>query len=326
MGLLPKDKMNHMILDLKRGTYSKFLSVYLLLPMLFITCSDQDDKIAILTIQEYPKRQQDFSLWQLEQFYGDSQMGYIIKTDDNHIVVIDGGRPKSARFIEGYLMQLGGVVDTWITTHPHEDHIGALKEIIQGGKITVKRILHSAQDLDLIKLHEPISYELVRDYYLILKSSKIPVLDVKQGEVFSLGAGIDLSILGDRNDKILVNLVNNSSLTFKISSKSKSILFLGDLGIEGGNEILREIDPVELQSDYVQMAHHGQDGVGKDFYRAVRARYALWPTPGWLWENNLDAKGYNSGTWKTLSVRQWMEELKISRNYVSGLEGTIQID
>ncbi len=132
--------------------------------------------------------------------------------------------------------------------------------------------------------------------------------------------------MGDKNEKILVNLVNNSSLAFKISSRSKRILFLGDLGVEGGNEILKNFSAEDLHADYVQMAHHGQDGVDKNFYEQVRATFALWPTPIWLWENNLDAKGYNTGTWKTLAVRRWVEELHIKRNIVSGIEGTQQID
>ena len=71
-----------------------------------------------------------------------------------------------------------------------------------------------------------------------------------------------------------------------------------------------------LASDYVQMAHHGQNGVDKDFYKAVAAKYALWPTPRWLWDVD-SGKGKGSGPWKTLEVRAWMKELGIEKNYVS---------
>jgi hypothetical protein len=74
------------------------------------------------------------------------------------------------------------------------------------------------------------------------------------------------------------------------------------------------------------MAHHGQAGVNRSFYEAVDAHFALWPTPKWLWNNQLAGKDVNSGTWKTLEVRQWMVELGIKKSYVSGLDGTIQID
>ena len=43
-------------------------------------------------------------------------------------------------------------------------------------------------------------------------------------------------------------------------------------------------------------------------------------------ENNIEAKGFNSGPWKTLIVKNWMDELRIAKNIVAGIEGTSQID
>ncbi len=290
------------------------------------SCDDQDDRFALLQINEFPNREKDFSLWQLEQFNHKSQMAYLIRTDDGNITVIDGGLASSAGILEDFLIQLGGEVHTWILTHPHKDHIGALKKIIPGGRIVINRIIHSEIDLEKIKVQEPISFELAKDYYSVLKNSKIEIIDANLREKYSIGNGVELEILGNRNENILVNLVNNSSLVFKISSVSKSVLFLGDLGIEGGQVVIENIDSKVLKSNYVQMAHHGQDGVAEDFYEIVNPQYALWPTPSWLWENNLDAKGYNSGNWKTLTVRKWMDNLQIIKNFVSGNEGTVQID
>ncbi len=157
--------------------------------VLVISCSDNDDHIAVLPVQEYPERQLDFSIWQLEQFGGESQMGYILRTDDDHVIVIDGGRPYAAPFLEDYLMQLGGTVDMWLTTHPHLDHIGALNQIIKDGRVTINRIVQSTIDEELVKRHEPQSYDLIRDYYQNLRQSGIPILDASQGDDFLLGDG-----------------------------------------------------------------------------------------------------------------------------------------
>ena len=290
------------------------------------SCYDQDDRFALLQINEFPNREKDFSFWQLEQFNQEVQMAYLLRTDDGNITVIDGGLASSAGILEDFLIQLGGEVQTWILTHPHKDHIGALKQIIPSGRIVINRIIHSEIDLEKIKVHEPKSFELAKDYYSILKDSKIEVIDAKLSERYSIGNGVELEILGNKNENILVNLVNNSSLVFKIKSESKSVLFLGDLGVEGGQEILENTAPKLLKADYVQMAHHGQDGVAKNFYAMVNPQYALWPTPSWLWENNMEARGYNSGDWKTLIVMNWIDDLQIEKNYVSGLEGNVQID
>ena len=199
-------------------------------------------------------------------------------------------------------------------------------ETIRKKKIKIDRIIHSDLKLELVEKYEPQTLEFIKEYQDILSASGILVIDAKLGDNYMLGKGVELNILGVRNETILINMVNNSSLVFKIKSSSKSVLFLGDLGVQGGNTVLSNFSVEQVKSDYVQMAHHGQDGVDKSFYEAVSPQYAMWPTPGWLWENNLEGKGFNSGTWKTLSVRDWMQDLKITRNYVAGLEGTIQLD
>src|SRR5690606_6120086 len=107
---------------------------------------DNDDAKDLLNIAYFPDRENDFSLWQLEG-RNQVQMAYIIRTDDNKIIVIDGGLPESKNKLTQYLKQLNGVVDTWIVTHPHLDHAGALLEIIPPKEIKIKRILH-------VKLHE----------------------------------------------------------------------------------------------------------------------------------------------------------------------------
>lgn len=293
--------------------------------VLVFSCADKDD-LYYLDIKAFPDRNEDFSLWQLDQFFQEVQMGYIIKTDDNKIIVIDGGGLKSAPIIEDYLLQLGGKVDTWIVTHPHMDHIGVLLKVIEKKKVSINRILHSALDEDWVKINEEKSYNIIVNYNNVLKKSSISIIDAVVGMSFELGEGIDLKVFGTHNNTIFVNAVNNSSLVFRIQSKSKSVLFLGDLGVEGGNALLNNSNVLELKSKYVQMAHHGQNGVSKFFYGAVNADYTLWPSPKWLWENNLDGKIVDTGKWSALVVRQWMQELMVKENYVAGVEGTIQID
>ncbi|MGI9552864.1 MAG: ComEC/Rec2 family competence protein [Aurantibacter sp.] len=290
------------------------------------SCSKSDD-LEILNIETFPNRQQDFSMWQLAQFDFEVQMGYIIKTDDGHVTVVDGGMPTSLQKVTGYIKQLGGHVHTWITTHPHLDHIGVLQEALFHREIQIDRILNSELNEDWVLQYEVDNQPLVSNYNNRTAASRIPVIDVKKGEVYSVGEGVDLKILGVKNDSITVNAINNSSLVFKIESRSKSVLFLGDLGVEGGDKLLKTVGREGLRADYVQMAHHGQNGVSLDFYKAVDADYALWPTPKWLWENKAPNQGPGSGKYQTPIVRAWTEnELNIKKNYVAGLEGNIQID
>ena len=56
------------------------------------------------------------------------------------------------------------------------------------------------------------------------------------------------------------------------------------------------------------MAHHGQQGVTEKFYRHISPQVCLWPTPEWLWNNDIGA-GFDTGPYKTLETRGWMEKM-----------------
>ncbi|MCM4150236.1 hypothetical protein DHD05_01420 [Arenibacter sp. N53] len=297
----------------------------LLLLTLLNSCEDIDDITPILNITSFPNRVQDFSLWQLDGL-DQVQMAYIIRTDDNNIIVVDGGLPEFDNFLIQHLKQFGGKVDTWIITHPHIDHAGALLRIIPDNQVKIKKILHVALEEDWVKVNEEKALDFYKHYSAIINSSNIPLVNVRNNDMFEIGNGVTMNVFGAINDKITVNAINNSSMVFKIESKSKSVLFLGDLGVEGGNVILNGQNVNKIQANYVQMAHHGQDGVDQKFYQKVSPHYAIWPTPIWLWDNNLDNKGLNSGNWKTLIVREWISYLQVKKNYVAGIDGTVQID
>ena len=81
------------------------------------------------------------------------------------------------------------------------------------------------------------------------------------------------------NERILENFVNNSSSVLRIDGKSASVLILGDLGKEGGDEVKGKCSRESLQTDYTQMAHHGQNGVKRDFYEYIRPKRCLWSSP-----------------------------------------------
>mgnify|MGYP002513611429 FL=1 len=74
----------------------------------------------------------------------------------------------------------------------------------------------------------------------------------------------------------------------------------------------------DLECDYLQMAHHGQDGCDKHFYESVKFRACLWPSPKWVYNAPL-------GRLKTAEVRDWMKELGITEHYVSN-EGLARIE
>ena len=59
----------------------------------------------------------------------------------------------------------------------------------------------------------------------------------------------------------------------------------------------------------------GQNGAGKEVYEAISPIICLWPTTEWLW-NNDSGTGYDSGPWKTIETREWINEIGVEQNYI----------
>jgi hypothetical protein len=113
-----------------------------------------------------------------------------------------------------------------------------------------------------------------------------------------------------RYDETEKSPINDTSIVVQVCfPNGKTALFLGDLGEHSG-DVLAEMYGEDLRSDIVQMAHHGQQGTGKNVYELVNPSVCLWPTPDWLWTND-SGKGYNSGPWETFETREWMESLGV---------------
>jgi hypothetical protein len=266
-------------------------------------------------IQDRCAGSETFVLWQLPALAGTQMNSYVMKTVNDKIIVIDGGYDTSeASYLKGFLAALGNHVDMWFISHQHLDHVNALIEILKKpGNLKIDKIYGSLLDEKWIEVHENVSLETAVRLNEALNIAKKQVVELQLGQILKID-GVTIEIIGIKNPEIIVNGGNNSSVVMRVWDTQKSILFTGDLGIEGGDKLLASKYKDRLRSDYIQMAHHGQHGTNKDFYKAVGAKYCIWPTPIWLW-NNDSGEGKGSGSWQTLEVREWMDELGVIKHY-----------
>lgn len=266
-----------------------------------------------------------FTLWQLPNQTHSQIMSYVIRTAHGRIIVIDGGTTGDGPYLKGFLAALGGEVDTWIISHAHDDHFGALTAILAAADApAIGRMYASLPDMDWIRKYgyKP-DVKPYEEFLAAVHKAGLKVVEARVGDTFEID-GVRTEVFGVRNPELTKNAINNSSMVWRMSDKRKSVLFLADLGEEGGRKLLASPYANRLRADYVQMAHHGQNGVDEDVYRAIQPRCCLWPTPLWLWDND-KGQGKGSGPWQTLTVRAWMEKLPIERHYVM-TEGLCRIE
>lgn len=244
----------------------------------------------------------------------DSQMlSVLIETNNGNLIMVDGGTAGDADYLADTLRAKGGHVDAWLITHPHSDHIGALYELLTNPDfaITIDDVYYSFPPLFWYQEYEPKRAGMVSD---IMDAFSLLPTESLHGDIY---AGQEIWV---DNVKITVmneayrsssNSINNSSVTYMLEINGKKALFLGDMGFEAGNRLVKNHRAAELKCDIVQMAHHGQYGVSYKVYDILQPEICLWSAPQWLWDND-SGEGAGSGTWKTLETRRWMAVLGVS--------------
>ena len=243
-------------------------------------------------------------------------MGYIIKTKNEKLIVIDGGNAEDAENLINKINENGGQVDFWFITHAHDDHAGAFVEIANKTDIKINNIYISLNDYSWYEKYEPGRIDFTKKLIDTIDSKKniSNVKEPKINEVTKID-NVNAEILQIKNPEITENAGNEQSVIIKFHIGDKSLLILGDIGQEGSLKLLNN-QKHKLKSDYVQMSHHGQNGATRKLYEVISPKVCLWPTTSWLWDND-SGEGYGTGTWKTLEVRSWMEELGVNENYVA---------
>ena len=258
-----------------------------------------------------------------------SQMfGCVIQTD-NHTIVFDGGTVGDGAALADFLREKANAhVDTWFFTHPHHDHFGAFLDICRNAPdVQIDSICcHFPDTAQLCQYEGRAPWEIeLWNYFDQLRDTRFADIyhEAHVGDTFTFD-NVTVRVLRVYNPAITANFVNNSSTVYRIETSQTSVLFLGDLGREGGDEVLTTCDINALHADYVQMAHHGQNGVDEHFYRTIKPAACLWSTPDWLWDND-NGGGVNSGPWKTLETRAWMQALGVTK-HILNKDGTICMD
>ncbi|KAB3530727.1 ComEC/Rec2 family competence protein [Alkaliphilus serpentinus] len=187
----------------------------------------------------------------------------LITTPENKAVLIDGGQPQYGPYIVDYLEDQGvDTIDILIATHPHADHIGGLKDVIEALEIKemiMPKVSHTSKTFE--------------ELLLTIESKNLLITPAKGGLTYQLDPDISLSILAPLRDG---NSLNNWSVVARLVYDNKAFLFTGDAEIEVEEDLLATYEEVNLKSHLLKVGHHGsKTSTSKEFLDAVEPDIAV---------------------------------------------------
>lgn len=265
-------------------------------------------------------------------------MSFVLVTKNDNVIIVDGGRPEDMPLLKEYVG--GRHVAAWILTHAHIDHIsGFVSEIEKNGgsDFDIGTVYYNFPPYSLIDNHNVPDYgyftrelnETLPSFLAIEPKIRDRAHIVTQGESIMVDE-CRIDFLYTFHDGLYANLMNDSSLVFKVTAPNKTVLFMGDLGPDGGDVLFRESRHL-LKADIVQMAHHGHMNVSMEVYAEIMPEACMWCAPSWLYAEE-EVPHYLSDVAKlrrmnrirmygTAVTRKWMDILGVKKHYVTA-DGT----
>ena len=177
--------------------------------------------------------------------------------------LVDCGTRSTGKDAVEYLKSIGITkLDYVFGTHPHDDHMGGMYDVITNfevGKVIIPEIKETITTNWYTKLMGE------------LQSGSYIVENPKVGDIYYLGEAsmVVLGPISDANGN-----TNNYSTVMKVSFGEMDIIMTGDAETEVEEEILAT--NVDLDAEILKMGHHGSDtSSSEEFLDAISPDYAL---------------------------------------------------
>lgn len=173
-------------------------------------------------------------------------------------MLIDAGNNEDGKLLVNYFNNLGvKKFDYVVATHPHEDHIGGMDDIINNFSVDN---FYMPDVITTTKTYEDLLTALEN------KNQKVTVPNID--DKFNLNSCNFNTIYTGTNEKNL----NETSIVLKLNYLNNNFLFMGD----ASSKVEKEIITKDVKSDVIKIGHHGsQYSSSLEFLEKVNPKYAI---------------------------------------------------
>lgn len=182
-------------------------------------------------------------------------------------ILIDAGAPNKTRpdTIPEYLSSLGiKELDMLILTHPHYDHIGAAKKVLDS--VTVRTVM--IPDCDY-------SGKTWTNILETIEKKNIEVIFSEVGQTLDIGEA-KMKILAPSDNMLAGKETNDYSIVAKVTYGETSFMFTGDAESDSEAEIIKAFSKSDLKCNVLKVGHHGSStSSSQAFLNAVNPEIAL---------------------------------------------------
>jgi len=191
----------------------------------------------------------------------------LIETPSGQNILIDGASADGglAAYLGERFLFWGRSIDLVISTHPHEDHIGGLVEVLK--KYEVKQVLES-----------PVEYDspVYQEWQSLVEEKRIKRTVAQSGQHIELGEGIRLDVLytGEASLGDTASAIDSNSVVLRLVCGNVSVLLTADIFEETEDYLLDS--RFDLNSTVLKVAHHGSDSSScAEFLSVVKPQVAV---------------------------------------------------